>query len=55
MFAFGQVINSVASRPINLNIIFRALAQTKTTAGQHFPAANSSGLRALFIRHLPCP
>ena len=55
MFAVGQIINPVASRPINQNINLWALAQTKITARQHFPAADSSDLRAPFIRRLPCP
>ncbi|MDC1120879.1 hypothetical protein OAT72_03360 [Alphaproteobacteria bacterium] len=55
MFVFGRIITSLASRPTNRNINLWALAQTKTPAGQQFPAADSSGLRALFIRRLLCP
>jgi hypothetical protein len=55
MFVFGLVINSLGSRPTNRTINLWALAQTKTPAGQQFPAADSSGLRALFIRRLLCP
>jgi hypothetical protein len=54
MFGFGQIINFLASRPTNRNIRLWALAQTINIAAQPFPAAASSGLRALFIS-LPCP
>jgi len=55
MFVFGQIINFLASRPTNRYIRLWVLAQTITAAAQQFPAAASSGLRALFIRRLPYP
>jgi hypothetical protein len=54
-FGLDQIINFLASWPTNQTIRLWALAQTITTAAQQFPAAASSGLRAFFIRCLPCP
>jgi hypothetical protein len=47
MFVFGQIIIFLASRLTNRNISLWPLAQTMTIAAQQFPAAASSGLRAL--------
>jgi hypothetical protein len=55
MFAFGHIIIFLASRPTNRSISLWPLAQTITIAAQQFPAAASSGLRALVIRRLPYP
>jgi hypothetical protein len=55
MFVFGQIIIFLASRPTNRGISLWPLAKTIAIAAQQFPAAASSGLRALVIRRLPYP
>jgi hypothetical protein len=55
MFAFGQIIILLASRPTNRSISLWPLAQTIMIAAQQFPAAASSGLRTLVTLRLPYP
>jgi hypothetical protein len=55
MFVFGQIIIFLARRPTNRNVSLGPLTQNITIAARRFPAAASSGLRALVIRRLPYP